>query len=127
MLKIFRFFAIGGILTISEWVGFYGLVYWFHIHYIIASLIMFVLMSFIGIFAYKKFVFQDCNRSLSQEIVRTYIINIVGVLIGTLFLFIVVDIFKIEAMWGKILTSFIMAFYGYFGRKIWIYGAKIED
>jgi len=47
--------------------------------------------------------------------------NLIGIGLNTLILWICVDFCGIEAMIAKILASGIVAFYGFFARKVLIY------
>lgn len=122
--QLVLFFLLGGILTFIEWLGFYLLTYIFHIHYILSSIIMFALVSLIGVYVYKYFIFKYTALNPYQEIFRTYLINILGFIIHLIILDICIRFFSFETMLGKILASFIVAFYGFFARKIWIYRNK---
>lgn len=119
--KLVKFFILGGILTLIEWAGFYILSYKLHIHYIIASIIMFVFVSALGIFVYRKFVFDKSSVSIKSEVILSYSINTLGIALNSLILWICVSEFHIEAMLAKVIASFIVAFYGFFARAAIIY------
>ncbi|CUU39400.1 GtrA family protein [Helicobacter typhlonius] len=115
------YLIIGGAVSIGEWVGFYILHYIYHLHYVLASLIMFVCASACGIVLYRKFVFGASTLHIGAEVVAIYAINLIGIGLNTLILWICVDFCGIEAMIAKILASGIVAFYGFFARKVLIY------
>lgn len=115
------YFIIGGLITLFELAGFYVLYKFFGLHYIFASLIMFVLASGAGIVLYRRFIFGDSQFSSSLEIVASYLINTIGVGINTLILWLLVEFMGLEAIYAKVIASLLVAFYGFYMRKILIY------
>ena len=51
-------------------------------------------------------------------------INLLGLAINSLILWILVEFIGLESLFAKILTSFVVAFYSFFARKVLIYGGK---
>lgn len=121
MANLVKYFIIGGVLTLIEWLIFYVLVYIIGLHYIASSFIAFILISALGIFVYKKMIFGDSKFSFKVEVLAIYLINSIGIVLNTLILWILVDKFSAEVMISKIIASFIVAFYGFFARKICVY------
>lgn len=119
--KIIKFFILGGILTLLEWVGFYLLNYRFHINYIFASITMFILISALGVIVYRHFIFKQQGILIRNEVILSYAINTLGIVLNSLILWVCVRFFHIEIMLGKVIASFIVAFYGFFARAAIIY------
>ena len=115
------FFCIGGGITLLELLGFYILYKIFEVHYILASLIMFVLASGIGVWLYRRFVFGETHLHSSLEVGLTYLINTIGMGLNTLILWLCVEFLGFEAIVAKILASLLVAFYGFYARKLVIY------
>ena len=115
------FFCIGGGITLLELLGFYILYKIFGVNYILASLIMFVLASGIGVWLYRRFVFGETHLHSSLEIGLTYLINTIGIGLNTLILWLCVEFLGFEAIVAKILASLLVAFYGFYARKLVIY------
>ena len=115
------FFCIGGGITLLELLGFYILYKIFGVHYILASLIMFVLASGIGVWLYRRFVFGETHLHSSLEVGLTYLINTIGIGLNTLILWLCVEFLGFEAIVAKILASLLVAFYGFYARKLVIY------
>ncbi|WP_244196339.1 GtrA family protein, partial [Helicobacter labetoulli] len=116
------FFCIGGGITLAELAGFYILYKFFGVHYILASLIMFVLASGVGVWLYRRFVFGETHLHRGLEVGLTYLINIIGIGLNTLILWLCVEFLGFEAIIAKVLASLLVAFYGFYTRKIVIYG-----
>ena len=119
--QLILFFCIGGGITLLELLGFYILYKIFGVHYILASLIMFVLASGIGVWLYRRFVFGETHLHSSLEIGLTYLINTIGIGLNTLILWLCVEFLGFEAIVAKILASLLVAFYGFYARKLVIY------
>ena len=115
------YLILGGILTLCEWVGFYALTFIAQIHYLISSVIMFVAISLLGLVVYKRAIFGRSHLSLGCEISAIYAINIFGIALNSLILWICVEFFGANAMIGKIIASFLVAFYSFFARKQFVY------
>ena len=119
--QLILFFCIGGGITLLELLGFYILYKIFGVHYILASLIMFVLASGIGVWLYRRFVFGETHLHSSLEVGLTYLINTIGIGLNTLILWLCVEFLGFEAIVAKILASLLVAFYGFYARKLVIY------
>lgn len=115
------YLILGGILTLIEWLCFYMLTFMLGIHYLISSLAVFVAISALGIIVYKKAIFGDSHLSAKHEIIAIYAINILGIALNSLVLWLCVEFVGVNAMVGKIISSFLVAFYSFFMRKKFIY------
>ena len=120
------YLVLGSVLTLCEWVGFYALVYECKVHYIIASVIMFMIISALGLVVYKRAIFGASHLSAGREVAAIYAINIAGLALNSLILWILVEFVGLESLLGKIIASFLVAFYSFFVRKIWVYRTKNE-
>lgn len=115
------YLILGGILTIIEWFCFYMLTFMLEIHYLISSLAVFVAISALGIIVYKKAIFGASHLSARREIIAIYAINIFGIALNSLILWLCVEFVGVNAMIGKIIASFLVVFYSFFMRKKFIY------
>lgn len=115
------YLILGGVLTLCEWIGFYALTFIAQIHYLISSVIMFVAISALGIIVYKRAIFGQSHLSAGREITAIYAINIFGIALNSLILMCCVEFFGTNAMLGKIVASFLVAFYSFAMRKRFIY------
>ena len=119
--QLILFFCIGGGITLLDLLGFYIIYKIFGVHYILASLIMFVLASGIGVWLYRLFVFGGTHLHRGLEVGLTYLINTIGIGLNTLILWLCVEFLGFEAIVAKILASLLVAFYGFYARKLVIY------
>ena len=115
------YLILGGILTLAEWVGFYALVFIAGVHYLVAGVVMFAAISALGLVVYKRAIFKATHLSAGREVAAIYAINIVGIALNSGILWGLVECASLNAMLGKIIASFLTAFYSFFARKIWVY------
>ena len=115
------YLVLGGVLTLCEWAGFYALAFVYGVHYLLASVVMFVAISALGLVVYKRAIFKATHLSAGREVAAIYAINIVGIAINSAILWLCVGLLGLNAMLGKVIASFLTAFYSFFARKIWVY------
>ncbi len=120
-IEFIKFLFLGSIMTFLDWIGFYALYKIFDIQYIIASIVMFVLISALGLVIYKKAIFGDSYLNLKNEILAIYGINICGIILNSGILWLCVEYITLNPMLGKIIASFLVAFFSFFARKKWVY------
>ena len=122
--QLVLYFVLGGLLTLVEWMGFWVLVYVCGVHYLIANTLLFVAFVPLGMIVFKKGVFKRTKFSPKAEFALSFMINLLGLAINSLILWILVEFIGLESLFAKILTSFVVAFYSFFARKVLIYGEK---
>lgn len=118
------YFVLGGLLTLFEWLGFWVLVYLCGVHYLIANALLFIIFVPLGMVVFKKAVFKRTRLNARAELALSFMINLFGLFINSLILWILVEFVSLESLIAKILTSFLVAFYSFFARKILIYDEK---
>lgn len=119
--QLVLYFVLGGLLTLVEWLGFWVLVYVCGVHYLIANTLLFVAFVPLGMIVFKKGVFKHTKFSAKTEFALSFMINLLGLAINSLILWILVEFIGLESLFAKILTSFVVAFYSFFARKVLIY------
>ena len=82
---------------------------------------MFLAITALGLVVYKRAIFKATHLSAGREVAAIYAINIVGIAINSAILWLCVEMFGLNAMLGKVIASFLTAFYSFFARKIWVY------
>ena len=75
----------------------------------------------VSMWLYRRFVFGGTHLHRDLEVGLTYLINTIGIGLNTLILWLCVEFFGFEAIAAKILASLLVAFYGFYVRKIVIY------
>ena len=75
----------------------------------------------LGMLIFKKAVFKRTALKMRTELALSFAINLFGLAINSLILWLLVEFAGLESLLAKILTSFLVAFYSFFARKWLIY------
>ena len=75
----------------------------------------------VSMWLYRRFVFGGTHLHRDLEVGLTYLINTIGIGLNTLILWLCVEFLGFEAIVAKILASLLVAFYGFYARKLVIY------
>ena len=111
-------------MTLAEWLGFWVLVYLCGVHYLLANALLFVVFVPLGMLIFKKAVFKRTALKVRTELALSFAINLFGLAINSLILWLLVEFAALESLLAKILTSFLVAFYSFFARKRLIYDKR---
>lgn len=123
-IKEFLFYLIvGGIATVTEWVLFFVLGKC-AVHYTLATVIAYVLSTFVNWLSGRILVFKENRQSIFKEISGVYIASVVGLLLNLVIMCLAVDIANINEMISKILATAIVFFYNFLVRKLLIYKGR---
>ncbi len=115
--------VVGGIATASEWIIFFILDMCF-IYYVEATVIAYILSTFVNWIAGRILVFKDNKLSFLKEIASIYIASIMGLLLNLLIMWIAIDLLSFNQMFSKILATVIVFLYNFLVRKLLIYKRK---
>lgn len=119
------YLIVGGIATVAEWVLFY--VFDKGLHYLPATIIAYILSTFVNWLAGRVLVFKNNGQSFLKEILSIYIASIVGLLLNLLIMWVAVDLADINEMISKIIATAIVFTYNFLVRKLLIYKPKRES
>lgn len=114
------YLVVGGIATVTEWALFF-IMDKCYIHYAIATIIAYLLSTFVNWLAGRLLVFKESYGSFLKEILSIYVASIVGLLLNLVIMWLAVDIANINEMISKILATAIVFFYNFLVRKLLIY------
>ncbi|MDR2975906.1 MAG: GtrA family protein [Streptococcaceae bacterium] len=117
-----RFIEVGIINTIVGY-GTYALLVFLGINYLIANTISTIVGVINSYFWNKFYTFQSPKRSAS-EIVRFVSVYLVSFLIGTLFIYYLVDQFGVNKYVVGVLNLFVTTAISYFGHKYFSFRKK---
>ena len=123
--ELLLYLIVGGIATISEWAIFY-LLDLGAVHYALATVIAYLLSTFINWLAGRLLVFKKTNLSLLKELAGIYLASIVGLLLNLLIMWIAVDLLSFNEMISKVAATAIVFAYNFLVRKLLIYKNKAE-
>ena len=120
MKEFLLYLIVGGIATVTEWIVFYPLTD-LKIHYTLATVIAYILSTFVNWLAGRILIFKENHQSILREILSIYFASIVGLLLNLVVMYIAVDLFGINEMLSKMGATAIVFIYNYLVRKLLIY------
>ena len=120
--QFIRYFCVGGISALVDWVGFYVLHIIMGFHYIFAAAMSFLLSVFINFFLGREFVFKNqCKFSAKIEALKILLINSTGLLWDLLIMSFAIEILNIHSMIAKIGATGIVFVWNFSLRRWWLY------
>ena len=122
IIQFFRYAFVGGIATVVDWsVQYVCTVLW--THYLVAAALAFVCGLVVNYFLSKLFVFnsQKARMGAAAEFISYGVIGLIGLGITMGLMFLLTDLAGLYFMLSKVITTFIVLFWNYLARKIFIY------
>ena len=116
----FKYLLVGGIATVSEWVIFYFLDKMM-IYYAIATVIAYMLSTFVNWLMGRILVFKKSQQPLWKEILSIYIVGIIGLILNLIIMWFAIELLDFSNMFSKVLATILVFSYNYIIRKILIY------
>ena len=120
---IFRFikFALVGVMnTLLNWSIFFILTK-VELYYIVANVIAYLIATIHSYFWNLIWVFKYNNGSKIKSSIKFIVLNIIGLLINTIILYVLVDIFNINKLISLMLTTVIVMIINYVANKVWVF------
>ena len=120
---IFRFikFALVGVMnTLLNWSIFFILTK-VELYYIVANVIAYLIATIHSYFWNSIWVFKYNNGSKIKSSIKFIVLNIIGLLINTIILYVLVDIFNINKLISLVLTTVIVMIINYVANKVWVF------
>lgn len=120
---IFRFikFALVGVMnTLLNWSIFFILTK-VELYYIVANVIAYLIATIHSYFWNSIWVFKYNNGSKIKSPIKFIVLNIIGLLINTIILYVLVDIFNINKLISLMLTTVIVMIINYVANKVWVF------
>ena len=114
------YLIVGGIATVTECLLFFVMDKC-RLHYAIATVVAYILSTFVNWLAGRLLVFKDNHCSLLKEILSIYVASIVGLLLNLIIMWLAIDVININEMISKIFATAIVFFYNFLVRKLLIY------
>lgn len=121
--ELFLYLIVGGIATVSEWAVFF-LLDLCAVHYALATIVAYLLSTFVNWLAGRLLVFKENNLPFLKEIISIYLASIIGLLLNLLIMWVAVDLLSVSEMLSKIAATAIVFAYNFLVRKFLIYKQK---
>ena len=123
---IFRFikFAFVGVLnTLLNWILFFMLNS-IGVYYIVSNVMAYSISTINSYIWNSKWVFKYEGNNKKITTIRFISLNIFGLTVNTIILFLLVDIIKLNKIMGLIITTIIVMFVNYLVNKLWFFSKK---
>ena len=120
-IQFFLYFIVGGLATIVEWGAFYLLSSIFKLHYATATSLAFILSTGANWLVGRLILFRDSKQNTAKELVKIYMVSIIGLLMNITIMFITIEKIGIQRMNSKIIATGIVFIWNFVIRNLVIY------
>lgn len=118
--RFIKFGLVGVLNTIINWILFI-LLDSIGVYYIISNIIAYSISTLNSYLWNSKWVFKYNGDNVNQTTFKFIILNIIGLVLNTIILFLLVDIIKLPKIIALIITTGIVMILNYFINKLWVF------
>lgn len=123
--SLLSYLCVGFGATAVEWIFFWIFDAIFKWHYSVSTTLAIIISTFSNWLFGRLWTFKNSERgNIVSELIKIYIASVVGLLLNLLFMWIFIDIFHINEMFSKVISTGIVFFYNYLVRILFIYKKK---
>lgn len=122
--QFIKFSFVGASGTLVDWIFYFILTRWFHLFYLIAKTISFVIAAINNYILNRKWTFRSQEKNITKEFIKFLIVSLVGLAFNTLIMYIVVDKLRYNDFIGLILATAIVMFWNFLANKFWTFKEK---
>lgn len=120
LTRFIKFGLVGVLNTIINWVLFI-LLNSIGVYYIISNIIAYSISTLNSYLWNSKWVFKYNGDNINQTTFKFITLNIIGLVLNTIILFLLVDIIKLPKIISLIITTGIVMILNYFINKLWVF------
>ena len=118
--RFIKFGLVGVLNTIINWILFI-LLNNMGVYYIISNIIAYSISTLNSYLWNSKWVFKYNGNNVNQTTFKFIILNIIGLVLNTIILFLLVDIIKLPKIIALIITTWVVMILNYFINKLWVF------
>jgi putative flippase GtrA len=122
--QIVKFTFVGAFCLGINTLILYFLIEVAYFHYLISTIIGFFLSNLVGFFLNKYYTFQAIKTNVFKELYKYYTVMTSSFLANLCFMVILVDLFKIWAIYASLLVAVILYIYNYLMHRNWSFKIK---
>ena len=122
LISIIKFGIIGISNTLINWIIFF-LLNLVEVNYILANIIAYSLATINSYIWNSKWVFKYNNEKLVSSL-KFIIVNLVGLILNTIILFILVDMFNINKIISLVIATGVVMIINYISNRLWVFKQK---
>lgn len=118
--RFIKFGLVGVLNTIINWILFI-LLNSIGVYYIISNIIAYSISTLNSYLWNSKWVFKYTGDNVNQTTFKFITLNIIGLVLNTIILFLLVDIIKLPKIIALIIATGIVMILNYFINKLWVF------
>lgn len=118
--RFIKFGLVGVLNTIINWVLFI-LLNSIGVYYIISNIIAYSISTLNSYLWNSKWVFKYNGDNVNQTTFKFITLNIIGLVLNTIILFLLVDIIKLPKIIALIIATGVVMILNYFINKLWVF------
>ena len=118
--QILKFGLVGVIATIIDFAVLYILTEFLHVHYLISSIISFIVSVIFNYILSIKWVFEVNHKQTKKDFIIFVVLSVIGLGINSLLMYLLVDKLKFYYMFSKVFATGVVMVYNFITRKIFI-------
>jgi putative flippase GtrA len=119
------YFIIGGIATLIDWSVFSAATLWLGLHYQLAVTLSYSTAGIMHYISNKYFTFQCKSKQIGSQLSVYIVVGIVGLTLSMLIIGVLIDLFAINKIWARVLTTVLMLVPNYLMHKHLTFSKKI--
>ena len=120
--QLIRYGFVGGIAALTEWATFFlfdGIVHW---HYMVATVLSFLIATFVNWAVGRCTMFQNAAKGgTACEILGIYFVSGIGLVLNLFLMFFFVEKIGIRNAVAKITATGLVCIWNFISRKLFIY------
>lgn len=121
--KFIKFAIVGVINTLLNWIIFF-LLNSLGIYYIVSNVMAYIIATINSYLWNSKWVFGYKKGIKDSASIKFIVLNIIGLILNTIILFILVDVFSIGKFIALVITTAIVMVINYVVNKVWVFKNK---
>ncbi len=121
LFKFAKYFVVGGVAALTEWLVFVVVVYYVHWHYMPAAVISFIFATAVNYGLSLIVVFKRGRHSPQKEVLLVYIVSGIGLLINVAVLSLLVEWANVHVIAAKIGATGVAFIWNFISRHLWIF------
>lgn len=116
-IQLFRYFIVGGLATVVDWVSFYILAIIFIANYQIALIVAFILGSITNYILNRVFTFHSKSKKIAGQASVHLAISAISLLLNIALMYLLVSHLALEKMPSRVVVTLIMLIINFFMHK----------
>ncbi len=118
--QILKFGLVGGLAFLIDYVFLYILTEFIGIHYLISSIISFIISVIFNYIMSIKWVFDVKKQQGLKEFIVFIVLSVIGLIINEIIMYVMVDLMNIHYMISKLFSTGVVMVYNFITRKIFV-------